>query len=57
MNGVKFYEQSNGIVLRARIYSGESFPDKHNLGQTGAVVINLMDGPLQKGCCLFVDNY
>ena len=57
--GVKFYElcQSNGIVLRARIYSGESVPDKHDLGQTGAVVINLMDGLLQKGYRLFVDNY
>ena len=56
---MKFYElcQSNGIVLRSRIYSGESVADKHDLGQTGAVVINLMDGLLLKGYRLFVDNY
>ena len=57
--GVKFYElcESKGLVLKASIYSGEGFPDDHALGQSGAIVVNLMDGLLQKGYRLFVDNY
>ena len=57
--GVKFYElcQSEGLVLKVHIYSGESVPDEHNLGQTGAIVLNLMEGLLQKGYRLYVDNY
>ena len=57
--GVKFYElcESNGLVLKVRIYSGESVPDDFGLGQSGAIVINLMDGLLDKGYRLFVDNY
>ena len=57
--GVKFYEpcESQGLVLKVSIYSGESVPDEHDLGQSGAVVIDLMKGLLKKGHRLFVDNY
>lgn len=57
--GVKFYKlcESQGLVLKARIYSRESVPDEHGFGQSGAVVINLMEGLLKKGYRLFVDNY
>ena len=48
---------ANLMVLFSELVYILSVPDKHDLGQTGAVVINLMDGLLQKGHRLFVDNY
>ena len=48
---------ANLMVLFSELVYILSVPDKHDLGQTGAVVINLMDGLLQKGYRLFVDNY
>lgn len=57
--GVKFYElcESDGIVLKAIIYSGQPTPDPHSLGQTGAIVLELMKDFLGKGYCLFTDNF
>ena len=45
------------VVPRAHIYSGETVPDDHNLGQTDAIVMNVMDGYLRKGYCLRVNSF
>ena len=57
--GVKLYElcESNGIVLRISVYSGEGYSDQDNLGQTGAIVQYLLDDFLDKGYHVFTDNY
>ncbi|XP_065653040.1 piggyBac transposable element-derived protein 4-like [Hydra vulgaris] len=43
--GIKFYElcESDGIVLKVKIYPGETTLGKHLLGQTGAIVLYLME--------------
>ena len=57
--GIKFDQlcQSNGIVLRATVYSGERFTYEHNLGQTASIVLHLMKDFLNKGYCVYADNY
>ena len=57
--GVKFYElcESDGIVLRVSIYPGVPYQDIHGLGQTGAIVMKLMEDFLGKGYCIDTDNY
>ncbi|KAI6648410.1 PiggyBac transposable element-derived protein 4 [Oopsacas minuta] len=57
--GIKLFQlcESDGIVLRVAIYSGESFFDEHMIGQTGAIVLHLMRDYLDKGYCVFTDNY
>ena len=57
--GVKFYElcESSGLILRSFIYSGLPYPDIHDLGQTGAIVLKLMEDFLGKGYTVFADNY
>ena len=57
--GVKFYElcESDGVVLRAKIYSGESTPDIHSLGQTAAIVLELIGKFLGQGHCVYTDNF
>ena len=41
---MNFYElcQSDGLVLRAHIYAGESTADGQNLGQTDAILMNIV---------------
>ena len=39
------------------VYSGESVVDPNSLGQTGAVVLDLMEQFLDQGYCLYTDNY
>ena len=48
--GVKFYEfcESDQIVLRASIYSGVPYHNIHGLGQTGAIVMKLLENFLVK---------
>ena len=50
--GVKFYEvfESDGIVMNVKIYSDEPTPDMHSLGQTRAIVLNLVENFLGKSC-------
>ena len=57
--GIKDYElcTSDGLILRASKYSGQSFDDDQSLGQSGAIVLNLMHDFLDKGYHLFTDNY
>ena len=57
--GIKLYElcESNGLILRSVIYSGVSFPDPLDLGQTAAIVLQLMSNYLGKGYTVYTDNY
>ena len=56
---IKLYElcESDGVVMKVRVYSGESVVDPNLLGQTGAVVLDLMEQFLGQGYCLYTDNY
>ncbi|XP_065671830.1 piggyBac transposable element-derived protein 4-like [Hydra vulgaris] len=57
--GIKFYElcESDGIVLKVKIYSGETTLGKHLLGQTGAFVLDLMEKLLGNGYHLYTNNF
>ena len=52
--GVKMYElcESSGIILRSSIFSGIAYPDRRNLGQTGAIVMKLLDHSRQRVYCI-----
>lgn len=60
--GVKFYElcESSGIVLKVQIYAGKSVTTastKEGTSITAQVVLDLMDGFLNKGYILYADNF
>ena len=57
--GTKLYElcEFSGIVLKLQVYCGTSVPDEHFLGQSGATVVDLLDGFFDKGHVVFTDNY
>lgn len=60
--GVKFYElcDSSGIVLKIQIYAGKSsttIPTEQGTSITAQVVLDLMDGFLNKGYILYTDNF
>lgn len=57
--GVKFYElcESNGLVLRIKIYCGKSEPVDRAVGHAAEVVLHLMDEFLDKGYVLYTDNF
>ena len=57
--GIKLCElcESDGVVMKVRVYSGESVVDPKSLGQTGVVVLDLMEQFLDQGHCLYTDNY
>ena len=57
--GVKFYElcESRGLILRSFVYSGLPYPNIRDLGQTGAIILKLMEDFLGKGYTVFADNY
>lgn len=57
--GIKLYElcESRGLVLRIRVYTGTAIDDDMNMGQSGAIVMKLLDGFLDKGHVVFTDNY
>ena len=57
--GVKFFElcESQGIILKVSIYSRERYNDPNVLGQTGAIVLHLMEEFLEKGYSIYTDNY
>ncbi|XP_018578612.1 piggyBac transposable element-derived protein 4-like, partial [Anoplophora glabripennis] len=56
--GVKFYElcESNGMVLRIKIYCGKS-ETSTEMGHASDVVFELMEDYLDKGHMLFTDNF
>ena len=57
--GIKLYKlcESDGVVMKVRVYSRESVVDPNLLGQTGAVVLDLMEQFLDQGYCLYTDDY
>ena len=57
--GIKLYKlcESDRVVVKVRVYSGESVVDPDSIGQTGAVVLDLMEQFLDQGYCLDTDNY
>ena len=59
MYRIKIFElyTNDGVVLKTEIYSGWKFQDPQSLGQTGAVVLHLMEPYLDKGYHLFTDNW
>uniref|UniRef100_A0A1B0BEK8 PiggyBac transposable element-derived protein domain-containing protein n=1 Tax=Glossina palpalis gambiensis TaxID=67801 RepID=A0A1B0BEK8_9MUSC len=56
--GIKLYElcEPNGIVLRVKIYAGK-YDDLSVRNHTSNVVLALMDGFLNSGYELYMDNY
>uniref|UniRef100_A0A1B0C2S1 PiggyBac transposable element-derived protein domain-containing protein n=1 Tax=Glossina palpalis gambiensis TaxID=67801 RepID=A0A1B0C2S1_9MUSC len=56
--GIQLYELSepNGIVLRVKIYAGK-YNDLSARNRTSNVILALMDGFLNSGYELFMDNY
>ncbi|XP_065647188.1 piggyBac transposable element-derived protein 4-like [Hydra vulgaris] len=56
---IKFYElcESDSIVLKVKIYSGETTLSKHLLGQTGAIVLDLMEKLMGKEYHPSTDNF
>ena len=57
--GVKFFELciDDGLVMKVQIYSGMKLTDTESLGQTGSIVLHLMERYLDKGYHLFTDNW
>ena len=49
--------ESSGLTLRSFIYSGLPYPDIHDLAQTRAIVLKLMEDFFGKGYTVFADNY
>ena len=44
-------------ILGICIYSGVSYPDPHDVRQTGAIVMSLLTNFSGKGYTIYVDNY
>ena len=44
-------------MLKIQIYSGTKFTDTESLGQTGSIVLHLMEPYLNKGYYLFTDSW
>ena len=57
--GVKFFElcSDDGLVMKVQIYSGTKLTDTESLGQTGSIVLHLMEPYLDKGYHLFTNNW
>ena len=56
---MKFYKlhELDGLILCSFICSGLLYSDTHDLGQTGAIVLELMEDFLGKGYSVFSDNF
>ena len=57
--GIKFYElcTHDGLVLTNEAKGGQGFNDKHNLGQTAAILLKLLNTLFNKCYYVFSDNY
>ena len=56
---MKFYKlhELDGLILCSFICSGLLYPDTHDLGQTGVIVLELTEDFLGKGYSVFADNF
>ncbi|KAG5877666.1 hypothetical protein JTB14_015626 [Gonioctena quinquepunctata] len=56
---IKNYElcESDGLVMKIKIYRGKSEETDHNLGHTTDVVLHLLEDYLDKGYTLYMDNF
>lgn len=56
---VKLYElrESDGVVMKIKIYSGKSEEIDDNLGHTIDVVLHLLEDYLDKGYTVYMDNF
>lgn len=57
--GIKLYElcESDGLVMKIKIYSGKSEETDNNLGHTAGVVLHLLEDYLDKGYTVYMDNF
>ncbi|KAG5872719.1 hypothetical protein JTB14_019962 [Gonioctena quinquepunctata] len=57
--GVKLYElcESDGLVMKIKIYTGKSEETDHNLGHTTDVVLHLLEDYLDNWYTLYMDNF
>ena len=57
--GIKYFEVTSwdGLILRIVLYTAEGFPDPDELGQSGAIVLQLMKDFLYQGYQLYMDNW
>lgn len=57
--GIKLYElcESDGLVMKIKIYSGKSEETDNNVGHTTSVVLHLLEDYLDKGYKVYMDNF
>lgn len=57
--GIKLYElcESDGLVMKIKIYSGKSEETDNNVGHTTDVVLHLLEDYLDKGYTVYMDNF
>jgi len=57
--GVKLYElcESDGVVMKLKVYSGKCEESDNNLGHTTNVVLHLLENYLDKGYIVYMDNF
>ena len=57
--GIKYFEVTSwdGLILRVVLYTAEGFEDPEELGQSGAIVLQLMKDFLYQGYQLYMDNW
>ena len=59
MCSLKFCElyMDDGLVFKIQIYSVTKFTDTESLGQTGSIVLHLMQSYQNNGCHLLTENW
>ena len=59
MCSIKFCElyTDDGLVFKIQIYSVTKFTDTESLGQTGSIVLHLMQSYQNNSCHLFTENW
>ncbi|XP_018397169.1 PREDICTED: piggyBac transposable element-derived protein 4-like [Cyphomyrmex costatus] len=57
--GIKLYElcESDGLVMKIKIYCGKSEETANNVGHTTDVVLHLLEDYLDKGYTVYMDNF
>lgn len=57
--GIKLYElcESDGLVMKIKIYSGKCEETDNKVGHTADVVLHLLEDYLDKGYAVYMDNF